>query len=312
MGNVHASEAGMTPPPPPPPSTEDKNPGTVEDLHVKCKDIFPMPFEGCKLLVQKGLSNNFQVSHSLTMSNLMPSGYRFGATYVGSSKIISLQEAYPILIGDIDASGNLQANIIHAPSDNIRCKMMAVIQESKWQQLQLTSDYKGSDFTASMTLGNPDFLSGTGMGIAHYIQNVTSKLALGAELAYQASPQIPGGHIGVLSVLGRYSGLDYSLAGTISNSGSLHASYYQKCSQDLSVGTELETNIRMGTSKATVGYKVEMPRAGLVFKGAVDSDWQVTAVLEKKLLPIPFTLALCGIINHPKNSFQMGAGLIVG
>ena len=27
-----------------------------------------------------------------------------------------LQEAYPILIGDLDPSGNLQANIIHAPS----------------------------------------------------------------------------------------------------------------------------------------------------------------------------------------------------
>ena len=51
---------------------------------------------------------------------MMPSGYRFGATYVGASKIISMQEAYPILIGDIDASGNLQANMIHAPSDNIR------------------------------------------------------------------------------------------------------------------------------------------------------------------------------------------------
>ena len=28
------------------------------------------------------------------------------------------QEAYPILIGDLDPSGNLQANIIHAPSGN--------------------------------------------------------------------------------------------------------------------------------------------------------------------------------------------------
>ena len=211
-----------------------------------------------------------------------------------------------------------------------RCKMMTQIQDSKWQTLQLTSDYKGSDFTASVTLGNPDFLSGTGMGIAHYIQNVTNKLALGAELAYQASPQIPGlvlkscfgscesihffsgGHIGVLSVLGRYTGADYSVSATMSNSGSLHACYYQKCSQDLSVGAELETNLRMGQSVATVGYKVDIPRAGLMFKGAVNSDWEVKAVLEKKLLPIPFTLALCGIINHPKNSFQMGAGLIVG
>ena len=45
---------------------------------------------------------------------------RFGATYVGASKIISMQEAYPILFGDIDMSGNLQAHILHAPTDNLR------------------------------------------------------------------------------------------------------------------------------------------------------------------------------------------------
>jgi len=313
MGNVQAMESAP-PPPPGSPATpaEDRNPGTVEDLPNQCKEVFPNAFEGFKLLVQKGLSNNFQVSHSLTMSNMMPSGYRFGATYVGASKVFSVQEAYPILIGDMDPSGNLQAHIIHAPTDNLRTKMMVQISDSKWQSMQLTADYKGKDYTASLTAGNPDLFSGTGMGIAHYIQSVTPSVSLGAELAYQASPQIPGGHIGVLSLLARYARPDFSLCGTISNAGSLHALYYQKCSSDLSVGTELETNLRMGTSVATVGYKVDMPRAGLVFKGAVNSDWEVKAVIEKKLLPIPFTLALCGILNHPKQDFKLGAGLIVG
>ena len=77
--------------------------------------------------------------------------------------------------------------------------MMAQIAESKWKSLQLTTDYKGEDFTASLTMGNPDLLGGTGMGILHYLQSVTPKLALGAELAYQAAPQIPG------------KGFDYSI-----------------------------------------------------------------------------------------------------
>jgi len=46
--------------------------------------------------------------------------YRFGATYVGASRVISPQEAYPILLGDIDMAGNLQAHIIDAPTKNIR------------------------------------------------------------------------------------------------------------------------------------------------------------------------------------------------
>ena len=67
----------------------------MEELHARWKEMLPQPFEGAKLLVQKGLSNNFQVhsknlatddkvfticvsqvSHALTMSNSMPSGYR--------------------------------------------------------------------------------------------------------------------------------------------------------------------------------------------------------------------------------------------
>ena len=33
---------------------------------------------------------------------------------------------------------------------------------------------------------------------------------------------------------------------------------------------------RMGQSKGTIGYKVDIPRAGLTFKGCVDSDWEVS------------------------------------
>jgi hypothetical protein len=68
MGNVQAAESGGAAP--------DRNPGTMEDLHKKCKDVFPMYFEGCKFGVTKGLSSSFQVSHTLTMSNTVPSGYR--------------------------------------------------------------------------------------------------------------------------------------------------------------------------------------------------------------------------------------------
>jgi hypothetical protein len=57
------------------------------------------------------------------INNALPFLIRFGATYVGASKVISMQEAYPILFGDIDMAGNLQAHILHAPSDNLRYKM---------------------------------------------------------------------------------------------------------------------------------------------------------------------------------------------
>ena len=37
--------------------------------------------------------------------------------------------------------------------------------------------------------------------------------------------------------------------------------------------------IRMGQSVGTIGYKVDIPRAGLIFKGCVNSDWEVIVIV---------------------------------
>lgn len=68
---------------------------------------------------------------------------------------------------------------------------------------QLTTDYKGKDFTASMTVGNPNLINNSGVYVAHYLQSVTQKLALGAELAYQFGPAVPGGEIAIVSAAGK-------------------------------------------------------------------------------------------------------------
>ncbi|MEQ2216896.1 hypothetical protein XENOCAPTIV_024828 [Xenoophorus captivus] len=38
------------------------NPGTFDECHGKCKEVFPMQMDGVRLVVNKGLSNHFQVS----------------------------------------------------------------------------------------------------------------------------------------------------------------------------------------------------------------------------------------------------------
>lgn len=306
------------PPPPPPPPTlivniDDKpleNPGTVEDLHKRCKEVFPNNFEGAKLMVNKGLSNHFQISHTLNMSSVTPSGYRFGATYVGTQQF-GPNEAYPILVGDIDPSGNLNSNIIHKINKNTLLKCVAQVQGSKFVAVQLTTDYKGPTYTASLTLGNPDIINGSGVSVLHYLQAVTHNLALGGEVAYQYGPGIPGGGIAVISGVGKYSGANWNLSGTVGGAG-LHLGFYQKASEQVQIGVELETNVRMQESVASIGYQVELPKANLMFRGMVDSNWIVGGTIEKKLLPLPFTFALSGLMNHPKNQFRMGCGLIIG
>lgn len=46
--------------------------------------------------------------------------------------------------------------------------------------------------------------------------------------------------------------------------------------------------------------------------GLVDSNWCVGAVLEKKLPPLPVTLALGAFLNHWRNRFHCGFSITVG
>lgn len=50
---------------------------------------------------------------------------------------------------------------------------------------QLSTDYRGSDFTCSLTVGNPNLINNSGVVVGHYLQSVTDKLALGSEIAYR-------------------------------------------------------------------------------------------------------------------------------
>ncbi|CAG2180040.1 unnamed protein product, partial [Oppiella nova] len=258
MGNVLASAPPPPPPPqlaPTPPATQtpadvsagdnDLNPGSMEELHKKCKEVFPMPFDGVRVVITKGLSNHFQLTHTLNMSNgvSVPSGYRFGATYIGT-KQTSPTEAYPILYGEVDPQGNLTSRILHLFGDRVKVQAGAQIQESKCVMAQLTTDYRGRDFTASLTLGNIDLINSSGVAVLHYLQNVSERVALGGELAYQYGPQVPGYEIAALSLAGRYSSPNsFTLSGTLGNTGA-HLCYYQKGGENIQVGVEVETNLR--------------------------------------------------------------------
>jgi len=331
MGNVHAKDSGkyQAPPPtmaPPPPSDNpkpqqtsnsaderDRNPGLYEELHKQSKDLFPQVFEGAKVTMSKPLSSHFQLSHTLNLSSFSTSGYRFGATFIGN-KQLSPNEAFPILVGDVDSSGNLNANMIHAFSDRMRGKFVAQFQSGgKCIGQQLSCDYKGDDFCASVTTGNLDPINMQGLLVAHYLQRITSNLSAGAELMYHRGNQVPGGEIAIMSLGGRYSGDKWQLSANASPmSGLLHTCYYQRVTENMQMGVELETSLRNQESTGTIAYQIDIPKAGATFKGQFDSSWCLGAVMEKKLEPFPFTLALSGYANHVKGSYRFGIGMYIG
>lgn len=57
---------------------------------LRVADVFPVNFEGFRFVLNKPLSNHFQVSHTVNVG-MMQNGYRFGATYIGH-KMLSPSE----------------------------------------------------------------------------------------------------------------------------------------------------------------------------------------------------------------------------
>uniref|UniRef100_A0A0M3I4Q7 Mitochondrial import receptor subunit TOM40 homolog n=2 Tax=Ascaris TaxID=6251 RepID=A0A0M3I4Q7_ASCLU len=292
------------------PATTSNNPGSYEELHRKCRDVFPMCFEGAKVMVQKGLSSHFQVSHTLSISPAN-TGYRFGATFVGN-KQVGPGEAFPVLLGDTDAAGNTSATFLHQFGDRWRLKLQSQVQGGKLSAAQGTLEYRGRLATLGLTLANTDVIGESGIVVTQLLRRITPRLDLGAELVYQYGKQIPGSQISVLSYAARYNGDNFTASGTIGSSG-LHLCYHHKQVENLSFGVEFESNFRVQEALTTFAYQAELPDEGVTMRASIDTNWTVGGVFEKKLSQnLPFTLAISGMLNHVKAQGKFGIGLIIG
>ncbi|CAG5115617.1 unnamed protein product [Candidula unifasciata] len=288
------------------------NPGLYEDLHKTTRELFPQVFEGAKLVISKGLSSHFQVNHTLAVGTNTPYLYRFGTTYIGTKRM-SPTEAFPVLLGDADTCGNVNAHFMHAITDRFRMKLLTQFQPSKCVNHQLSFDYKGGDYTLALTAGNLDPISLTGMLVCHYMQSVTQSLSLGAEIMYQRGSHIPEGEVGVMSLASRWVGQRWQLSANVSPmTGNLHACMYKKLHECLQVGTELDSNVNTRESTGTVVCQLDIPVADVTLRGQVDNNWFVSAVLEKKLASMPVTLSFSGCVSCVKNYYRVGMGVILG
>ncbi|KAF1765687.1 hypothetical protein GCK72_005640 [Caenorhabditis remanei] len=290
-------------------SIPQTNPGSYEELHRKARDVFPTCFEGAKLMVNKGLSSHFQVSHTLSLS-AMNTGYRFGATYVGTTQV-GPAEAYPILLGDTDVNGNTTATILHQLGI-YRTKLQGQIQQGKLAGAQATIERKGRLSTLGLTLANIDLVNEAGILVGQFLRRLTPRLDVGTEMVYQYGKNIPGGQISVLSYAARYTANHFIAAATLGASG-VHLTYFHKQNDNLAFGVEFECNANVGEAVTTLAYQTELPEEGVTMRASFDTNWSVGGVFEKRLSQqLPFTLALSGTLNHVKAAGKFGIGLIIG
>jgi len=191
-----------------------------EEIHRKCRDIFPICFEGAKVMVNKGLSSHFQISHTLSIAPTS-TGYRFGTTYIGS-KQTGPGETYPVFLGDTDINGNTSGTILHNFWQNYRAKFQGQIQQGKINAAQFTLERRGPLSTFGLTAVNPNLITSSGLLVGHYMRRITNRLDMGAELVWQTDPKIPGRQISALSYAARYTAPFWTASATV-GSTNLHA-----------------------------------------------------------------------------------------
>ncbi|XP_039578144.1 mitochondrial import receptor subunit TOM40B isoform X6 [Passer montanus] len=201
------------------------NPGSFDELHRLCKEVFPPQMEGVKLIVTKTLSSHFQVTHTVHMSTLGPSGYRFNATFLGDRQLGA--EVFPTLLGDMDSSGSLNAQAVQLLGERLRAKAVFQTHQAKFVTWQFDGEYRGEDCTATLTLGNPDLLGGSVIVVAHFLQSVTARLVLGGELVYHRRPGEEGA---ILTLAGKYSAPHWVTTLNVGYGGA-HASYYHRANE---------------------------------------------------------------------------------
>lgn len=292
-----------------PPVVENgvRNPGEYEDLGKVIKEqVMPHTFDGCKIVINKGLSRHFQTAHTLTLgSSTQPTQWQFGATYVGRQQV-GENEFHPILAGEISTNGSFNAVYMHQIAKAWRVKLNAQTQQQRWVAYQGSLDYRGSDFTFTTTVANPDIISGSVITVLQYLQSWTPRLSVGTELLYQKGG---GLETSLLSLGGGYNAGDWEVTAKMG----LHAwnvTYRQKY-QGLHLAAEFDGNLMQAETSAAIGYRAEIGNS-FVIRSKLDTHGTVSTMIEKRLEPLPATLTISGQLNHWTDECKFGLGLTVG
>ncbi|KAJ1936139.1 translocase of outer mitochondrial membrane, partial [Kickxella alabastrina] len=272
------------------------NPGQFEYLNKEIKGtmLSNFTFEGGRADLAKILSPNFQVMHTfqLGLPGGNPSLFEFGGVYADERTMMH---------GKMDSDFNMMARFNHALSKNLQLKSQAQLMASDSQSmLQLESEYTGSDYTANVKAVNPSLTDGNGIYLFNYLQSVTPKLSLGAEMLYQCP--MPKVQETSISFGVRYQPTaDRVWVAQTQGTNILTTSFWRKISEKCDAGAELQMiNIPSQDRReasCSVGVKYEF--AASTFRAMADNLGKVSMLLEEKIAP-GFSFLLSGELDHLK------------
>ncbi|SCV72128.1 BQ2448_4822 [Microbotryum intermedium] len=299
------------------------DPGKAEDLAREVKNVHyaNFAFDGARADLSKTLSQipAFQVTHSFTTGaqgqmGPSPGTYSFGAVYATNENLMQ---------GSIDNEGSVNGRLNHTWSPAALTKLGINLQRSPTSPSMFTieHDHIGKDFTLGLKAYNPSPADLTGTYIAQYLQSLTPHFALGVEALYQRpTPQIEEVALGYMAKLhdvkkdlsGQPLTGSWIASAQLMSQGVLQATYWKKLAErveaavDLTVLPAVDPSSRKAIATAGVKYDFRMS----TFRGQVDSDGKVGALLEQRLSPL-FAFLISGEMDHKTNKSKFGLGIMV-
>ncbi|KAL3119619.1 hypothetical protein niasHT_006705 [Heterodera trifolii] len=298
-------------------TTEGNNIGSYEELHRKCRDLFPVCFEGAKAMVQKGLSSHFQVSHNISISPAL-NGYRFGATYVGYMQATHSRVLSRVFRGNGPSvntqarSAQLATSVANSKaksrSSDIHIILLLVrvkIYRNKFSAkyfgpAHFSLEHRGRLSTYRIDFANPS-------GGANNCQGTC-----GSPMFARVSQKIYDlGRRSILPIVEHsqlrlalpFSPLGYYLGNSCAKPTSFV--YLTTISREhLQFGVEFEANFKLQEVNTTFAYQIEVPTLRTLARACCDTQ------LEGRSLP--FSLAISGVLDHVKAQGKFGIGLLIG
>ncbi|KAK1329259.1 hypothetical protein QTO34_011439 [Cnephaeus nilssonii] len=268
-------------------------PGSFAECVPKCQELFPIQMEGVKLTGNKGLSNHFPVNHTVALSTIGESNYHFGVTYVGT-KQLSPTEAFPVLVGDMDNSGSLNAQVIHSPAGSRSGPRWPPRPSSqKFVHWQVDEEYRGSDFTAAERRPPRSPLT-----------SKASRIPPGGCFCHRR----PGEEGTVKSPAGKYM-LNWLATVTLGQAG-MHHILPHTTTKPVTAADQHKDARHESLLQVPAGFAQGQP----LFKGSVDSNRIMGATRRRSSCPCPCApdAGPRAFLNHLKDQFQCGFGLTIG
>lgn len=282
---------------------EFSQPGTFENLHREARavSLSNLLFDGGKADLAKGLSANFQVSHSFSLgSMMMPPSYHFGGIYVAGKHLLH---------GLVDTNGIFQGKYHYNVTPQATVKMQAQLAKQPGQSMaQAEWDWQGADCSLNFKAINPDVADGaSGIYTASILQSLSKHLSTGLEVIGQRATARDPVDFGY-NVAARYATSQWVAAVNVQQLVALQASYFHKVNEHVELGTELQM-LMFGPRKdsvATMGAKFDYRQA--LIRTQIDSLGKVGLVYEVRLFP-GFAMILSGELDHVRNTSRFGFGI---